>query len=93
MLPRCPPHLSEEAKREWRRVSKLLYRLGLLTELDTTALSLYCQTFSQWVEAERKLASFGMLIKTPSDLPLPSPYRASPTGALTSCGLCWPSSA
>ena len=74
MLPRCPPHLSEEAKKEWRRISKLLYRLGLLTELDTTALSLYCQTFSRWVEAERKLASFGMLIKTPSDLPVPSPY-------------------
>jgi P27 family predicted phage terminase small subunit len=74
VLPRCPPHLSDEAKREWRRVSKMLYRLGLLTELDTTALALYCQTYSRWVEAEKKLASFGMLIETPNDLPMQSPY-------------------
>jgi P27 family predicted phage terminase small subunit len=74
VLPRCPPHLSDEAKREWRRVSRMLYRLGLLTELDTTALALYCQTYSRWIEAEQKLASFGLLIKTHNDLPMQSPY-------------------
>jgi P27 family predicted phage terminase small subunit len=48
--------------------------LGLLTELDVTALALYCQVYSRWVEAEKKLASLGMLIKTHNDLPMQSPY-------------------
>jgi P27 family predicted phage terminase small subunit len=74
VLPRCPAHLSPEAKAEWKRVSKMLHRLGLLTEMDTTALALYCQTYSRWVEAEKKLASFGLLIKTSGDLPQQSPY-------------------
>ena len=74
VLPRCPPHLSEEAKKEWRRVSRMLHQLGLLTEADVTALALYCQVYGRWIEAEKKLASFGMLIKTPNDLPMQSPY-------------------
>ena len=74
VLPRCPAHLSAEAKAEWKRMAGKLYQLGLLTELDTTALSLYCQSYGRWVQAELKLAQFGLLIKTPNDQPAQSPY-------------------
>src|SRR5688572_3138073 len=33
-MPACPPHLSDEAKREWRRMGRRLAALGLVTEID-----------------------------------------------------------
>lgn len=74
VLPRCPAHLSAEARAEWRRMAGKLYQLGLLTELDSSALALYCQAFGRWVQAEGKLKEFGLLIKTPNDYPAQSPY-------------------
>jgi P27 family predicted phage terminase small subunit len=41
--------------------------------LDVVGLAMYCQAYSRWVAAEEKLADFGLLIKTPSDLPQLSP--------------------
>ena len=32
--PRCPPWLEDEAKREWKRMAKVLEQMGLLTEMD-----------------------------------------------------------
>ena len=55
-LPMVPPHLSDEAKVEWGRMSEKLYRLGLLTELDVAMLAGYCQAYGRWVQAERALA-------------------------------------
>jgi phage terminase small subunit len=34
-----PPHLSDEAKVEWGRVSEDLYRLGILTKIDRATLA------------------------------------------------------
>lgn len=55
-------------------MARKLYQLGLLTELDSSALALYCQAFGRWVQAEEKLKQFGLLIKTPNDHPAQSPY-------------------
>lgn len=54
-LPRCPSHLSAEAKREWRRVTKELFDAGLLTSVDRAAIAAYCQAWSNWVEAVQAL--------------------------------------
>jgi P27 family predicted phage terminase small subunit len=54
--PSCPAHLDKEAKAEWRRISRQLLKLGLLTEVDRAALAAYCQCWSRWVHAEQKLA-------------------------------------
>lgn len=32
--PRCPSWLEEEAKKEWRRMGRILEQMGLLTEMD-----------------------------------------------------------
>jgi P27 family predicted phage terminase small subunit len=74
VLPRCPGHLSPEARAEWKRMARRLFLLGLLTELDATALSIYCQAYGRWVQAEQKLAQYGLLIKTGNDQPQLSPY-------------------
>ena len=41
--PRCPSWLEDEAKKEWKRMSKQLEQLGILTEIDMAAFAGYCQ--------------------------------------------------
>ena len=54
-LPQCPDWLADEAKIEWDRIVPELYRLGLITKIDVTALIGYCQSWGRYVEAEKYL--------------------------------------
>jgi P27 family predicted phage terminase small subunit len=71
-LPDPPPHLDDEAKAEWGRVSGQLYALGCLAEIDRAALAAYAQAYSRWLRAERAIAEMakrdeltrGLMIKT-----------------------------
>ena len=54
--PRCPSWLEEEAKKEWKRMSKQLEQLGILTEIDMAAFAGYCQAYARWKEAEEFIA-------------------------------------
>lgn len=73
-LPTCPAHLQGEARKEWRRMGKKLLECGLMTEIDSTALALYCQSWARWVEAEGNLLKYGTVMKSPSGFPVQSPY-------------------
>ncbi|MEM6798012.1 MAG: phage terminase small subunit P27 family [Planctomycetota bacterium] len=72
--PTAPKHIKGEARKEWNRISKLLHAAGLLTQVDRTALAAYCETYARWVDAEEKLKATGMVVKSPSGYPMPSPY-------------------
>jgi len=50
----APRWLSPIAKKEWRRIARELYNLGLLTVLDRAALEGLCQCYARWREAEDK---------------------------------------
>ena len=66
-LPKCPAHLNDLAKLEWRRVAKELDSVGLLTKLDRAVLAAYCKAWGRWVDPEEKLTELGSpLFKTPS---------------------------
>lgn len=69
-----PKHLDKAAKEEWRRISKLLLDLGLLTKLDQAALAAYCVAYSRWVEAEKQVQKHGLIFKAQSGYPMYSPY-------------------
>jgi P27 family predicted phage terminase small subunit len=69
-----PEWLDDAAKHEWARVAPLLAKNGLLTELDSDALVAYCRAFADWREASARIKQFGMVVKTPSGYPMPSPY-------------------
>lgn len=75
-IPPCPAHLSAEAKREWRRTARLLADLGLLARIDRAALSIYCEAWARWVEAERAMQQYGVMMKSPGGYPQQSPYLA-----------------
>jgi P27 family predicted phage terminase small subunit len=68
-IPKAPSHLLPAAKKEWKRVSVHLEKLGLITELDMAALAAYCQAYARWTGAElklKKLGEDGLITKTPS---------------------------
>jgi P27 family predicted phage terminase small subunit len=71
--PRCPEHLDAVARKEWKRLSKMLLRLGVLTEVDGMALANLCQTWSTLIKAQTKLTESGMLFRTPSGYVQQSP--------------------
>ena len=75
-LPGPPAQLSAEAKREWWRLGKQLATLGLLTNIDRAALALYCQAWARWLEAEKALKTYGVMVKSPNGFPMQSPYLA-----------------
>jgi P27 family predicted phage terminase small subunit len=73
--PTCPSHLDADAKKEWRRISKELTSLGLLTSVDRAALAAYCSAWSRWVHADTQVQKFGAVIKSPkSGYPIQNPF-------------------
>lgn len=73
-VPRCPAHLDAVARKEWRRLARTLFEAGILTVADRAAFAAYCQAYSRWAEAERKLREGPKLIKTPSGYVQQSPW-------------------
>lgn len=58
-IPDYPKHLTTRAKKEWKRMSVVLFDMGLLTNVDMAALAAYCQLYGRWAEAETKLKKKG----------------------------------
>lgn len=74
-IPTCPKHLDKSAKAEWKRISRELITLGLLTSVDRAALAAYCSAWSRWISAEENVQKFGAVIKSPkSGYPVQNPY-------------------
>lgn len=53
-VPECPKHLDKDAKKEWKRVIKILEPLNMLTRIDYAMLGAYCQLYSDWVKVEKE---------------------------------------
>jgi P27 family predicted phage terminase small subunit len=75
-IPSAPSELDDAAKKEWRRMSKILLRLGLLTEVDRAAFTGYCVAWSQWMGAMAQVQKLGPIIKSPTGFPIQNPYLA-----------------
>lgn len=73
-IPECPSVLKGEARREWRRITIELHKLGLISEVDRNTLAVYCKCWGRWFEAEMMILKHGELIKTPQGYPAQSPY-------------------
>ena len=46
-----PKTLDKYGRKEWRKRGKELYRMGLLTVLDLPAFEIYCDWYSEWIQA------------------------------------------
>ena len=78
--PECPKHITGSALDEWNRMIDLLVRYKMITNIDTAALALYCDSYGQWQDAkaqQEKLKASGgdgMIIKSPNGYPIHNPY-------------------
>jgi P27 family predicted phage terminase small subunit len=81
LIPTPPRELSADARKEWKKVSRQLLVVGVLTGLDRTTLAAYCQAYGRWMQAERALAEMatrdplmsGLLVKTSNGNPIHNP--------------------
>jgi P27 family predicted phage terminase small subunit len=82
LIPDPPVLLKGDALREWRRITRLLAEVGLITKLDRGVIAAYCQAWSRWIQCERMLETTGLLIKAPNGYPMYSPYLSASNKAL-----------
>lgn len=70
-----PESLSEREAQIWRRVIARA-PVGLLRELDSDIVEMYCQTWVQREEHLKKVREFGAVVKSPTQgVPQVSPYQ------------------
>ncbi len=73
-LPTCPEHLNSAARKEWDRLAGVLHEMGVVTVVDRAALAAFCLCYGRWVEAEEKLQTTPMLLKTATGYVQQSPW-------------------
>ena len=60
---KLPGWLDKEGKKEWERIVKDLEELNILTNVDITALGMYCDAYSKYQLATKKINEEGMFIE------------------------------
>lgn len=61
-IPSCPKHLTDVARKEWRRITKELFALGVITQIDQAALAICCTAYADYVKACETLELEGEVI-------------------------------
>lgn len=59
---KCPDWLDGVAKREWHRIVGELQELKLMTNLDVTALAMYCDAYSKYRSASEQVRKEGSVV-------------------------------
>lgn len=88
-VPVAPATVTDEALAEWNRRAPQLVRIGILTEIDMPAFTVYCTSWQRYVDAQRKLVALGDVVKSPSGYPIQNPYLAIANKALHQCQQFW----
>jgi P27 family predicted phage terminase small subunit len=63
-VPICPSWLSEAAKKEWKRITPELARMGLLSKLERNILAGYCSAYALWQQSQEVLNRQGTVYVT-----------------------------
>jgi P27 family predicted phage terminase small subunit len=59
ILPKMPTDLDPIAKKEWKRLAPIFYRLGILTEVDGMAFAALCTSTAAVIRINQALAECG----------------------------------
>jgi P27 family predicted phage terminase small subunit len=83
LIPDPPEVLTGTALKEWKRITPILEKLGLLSELDVMELAAYCQCVKRWLEAEEYIEENGLTDTTSNGNLIQSPYVGIANRAMT----------
>lgn len=75
-VPEPPSHLDERARAKFAAMAEMLARHGVMTELDTGALSRYVVVWCRWVDAEAEIKRRGPVVKTEGGNIIQNPFLA-----------------
>ena len=81
----APAWLDPAAREEWLRLAPLLGQLGVVTATDVDALAAYCEAWTTWKQATRKLRQNGLVVTTGDGDPVVSPYVKIAHNAMAHC--------
>jgi P27 family predicted phage terminase small subunit len=86
-----PPELAgdEPARAEWVRLAPMLRTAGMITVAERGALIALAQQWSRYQDAQQKILSLGMVVKTPHGTPIVNPYLRVADAALQHCQRLW----
>lgn len=79
--PNAPRHLSDDARKHWRTIVKQLKAAKVMTRMDTDALAMYCETYTQWIDAMTDVKENGMLIEIEKESKIGVVYTAMEVNA------------
>jgi P27 family predicted phage terminase small subunit len=69
-----PPEMTGVALKTWHTLTAELSDLGMLTRIDAHLLTMYCETWADIDQYQKKIREFGHIIKAPSGYPMQSPF-------------------
>ena len=59
--PTRPAHLNAEARKAWNWLKRTLEDLRLLAASDVAIMTLYCETWAEYVKVRQKVDEFGLM--------------------------------
>ena len=80
-IPPCPKGLGAIARREWKRQSKILLELGVISSLDRAALAVWCDTWGEFLSAVGHLKKHGKTVKGSMGQVVQSPWLKTKAAA------------
>jgi P27 family predicted phage terminase small subunit len=69
-----PEGMSKLALSHWRTVSRHLQEARIITNIDTTALMIYCEVYATWRDATDQINKYGSVVMGKDEYPVRSPY-------------------
>ena len=73
-IPPCPEDLSAAAKEEWNRITPRLKDLGLITHMDLSIITAYCQTWGDYMEAVYRVRTLGTILTSETGKKYKNPW-------------------
>jgi P27 family predicted phage terminase small subunit len=87
-----PEELADNARAaaEWTRLAPMLHKCRQVTDADRGTLIALCLEWARYIDATKKVATLGLVVKAPSGYPMTNPYLSIATRALAGCNKLWP---
>ncbi len=71
--PKMPQYLTPAEQAEWKRITRELRSMGLLTSADADAIAVYCQVACRYQLATKDVQEKGLTVESPNGYPIINP--------------------